>query len=77
MASELSMQSLFAEQAALQNIITDITITATTISVNLEPKIEARYGRPDCKDQVAVHRYDQEVITVQGLGIHEIGRAHV
>jgi len=73
MGANLSSESLLAEQAARQNRVTGITMTATTISVNLEPKIEARYVRPDCKDPVAVHRYDQEVITVQGLGIH--GRA--
>ena len=73
MGANLSDESLLAEQAALQNIVPGITITATTISVRLEPRLAARYVRADCRDPVAVQRYDHERITVQGLGIH--GRA--
>jgi hypothetical protein len=73
MQPHLSIESLLAEQAVQHNIVTGMTVTASTITVHLEPKIEARYVRPDGKDPVAVHRYDHEVITVQGLGIQ--GRA--
>jgi hypothetical protein len=73
MSLDLSAQSLLAEQAVRQNIVTGITVTATEIVVNLEPKLEARYARPDCREPVAAHRYDHEDIVVQGLGIH--GRA--
>jgi hypothetical protein len=52
MGANLSDESLLAEQAALQNIVPGITITATTISVRLEPRLAARYVRADCRDPV-------------------------
>lgn len=69
MSLDLPITSLLTERAVRQNVVTGVTVTDTLITVHLEPKIEARYQRPDCREPIAAHRYDSEVITVQGLGV--------
>jgi len=65
--------ALFTERAVQQNQVTDITLTDSVITVHLQPKIAARYVRSDCQAPVLVRSHENEVYTVQGLGIH--GRA--
>jgi len=69
MQPSLPITELLTEKAVQENIATGIQVTDARIVVNLEPRIAARYVRPDCQEPVAVHRYDHETITVQGLGI--------
>jgi hypothetical protein len=68
-----SLASLFTEQAVRQNVVTDITITASVITISLEPKVAAQYVRPDCQQPVSVQLHDSEIMRVQGLGVQ--GRA--
>ena len=69
MQPSLPITELLTEKAVQENIVTGIQVTDARIVVNLEPRIAARYVRPDCQEPVAAHRYDHETITVQGLGI--------
>jgi hypothetical protein len=69
MQPSLPITELLTEKAVQENIATGIQVTDNRIVVNLEPRIAARYVRPDCQEPVAAHRYDHETITVQGLGI--------
>jgi hypothetical protein len=69
MQPSLPITELLTEKAVQENIATGIQVTDARIVVNLEPRIAARYVRPDCQRPVAVHRYDHENIMVQGLGI--------
>jgi len=69
MQPSLPITELLTEKAVQENMATGIQVTDTRIVVNLEPRIAARYVRPDCQEPVAAHRYDHETITVQGLGI--------
>lgn len=65
----ISIRSLLSERAAQENIITDVEVTETTITVSLSPKTELKYEQPDCQEAVMVYHYDSETVTVQGLGI--------
>jgi hypothetical protein len=73
MAVNPALLSLFTEQAVQKNHVTNITISKSTITIQLEAVVEARYVRSDCQHPVAVHLHDSEIITVQGLGVQ--GRA--
>ena len=73
MAVNPALLSLFTEQAVQKNRVTNITISKSTITLQLEALVEARYVRADCQHPVAVHLHDSEIITVQGLGVQ--GRA--
>ena len=69
MQPSLPITELLTEKAVQENIVTGIQVTDARIVVNLEPRIAARYVRPDCQEPVVAHRYDHDTITVQGLGI--------
>ena len=69
MQPSLPITELLTEKAVQENIATGIQVTDARIVVNLEPRIAARYVRPDCQEPVVAHRYDHDTITVQGLGI--------
>ena len=63
------IQSLLSEQIVQQNIVTDIKVTDSTITVYISPLITDKYVRPDCENPTTVGRYDSDTIIVQGLGI--------
>ncbi len=65
--------SLFTERAVQQNRVTDITLTDSVITFDLQPLVAACYVRSDCQAPVRVRPHESEGYTVQGLGIH--GRA--
>ncbi len=73
MAVNPALLSLFTEQAVQKNRVTNITISKSTITIQLEAVVEARYVRSDCQQPVAVRLHDSETISVQGLGVQ--GRA--
>lgn len=73
MAVNSALLSLFTEQAVQKNRVLNISITAATITIQLEAEVAAQYLRPDCQQPVAVHLHDSETISVQGLGVQ--GRA--
>ena len=73
MAVNPALFSLFTEQAVQKNRVTNITISKSTITIELEAVVASHYVRPDCQRPVAVHLHDSETISVQGLGIQ--GRA--
>jgi hypothetical protein len=64
-----AIRSFLSERAAQENTITGVEVTETTITVNLEAKVELTYDRPDCQETVVAWHYDSETVTVQGLGI--------
>jgi hypothetical protein len=65
----IPIKSLLSERAIHENIVTEIEVTESTITVNLEPKIEAQYERPDAKEPVKAEYHDSETLLIQGLGI--------
>jgi hypothetical protein len=73
MQAQVSIENLLTEETAHQNIITGVTVSETMIIVDLAPKIEALYERPDSQESVSVHRYDSEIIVVEGMGIQGKG----
>ena len=73
MAVNPILLSLFTEQAVQKNRVTNITISKSTITIQLEAVVASHYVRSDCHDPVAVHLHDSETISVQGLGVQ--GRA--
>ena len=73
MAVNPILLSLFTEQAVQKNRVTNITISKSTITIQLEAEVASHYERPDCQRPVAVHLHDSETILVQGLGVQ--GRA--
>lgn len=73
MAVNPALLSLFTEQAVQKNRVTNITISKSVITIQLEATVVSQYVRPDCQRPVAVHLHDSETITVQGLGVQ--GRA--
>ena len=73
MQRQVSIEKVLTEETAQQNIITNVTVNETMIIVDLEPKIEALYERADSQESVSVHRYDSEIIVVEGLGIQGKG----
>lgn len=68
-----ALLSLFTEQAVQKNRVTNITISKSTITIQLEGVVAAHYVRPDCQHPVGVHLHASETISVQGLGVQ--GRA--
>ena len=73
MAVNPTWLSLFTEQAVQKNRVTNITVSTSTITIQLEAEGASHYARPDCQHPVAVHLHDSEIISVQGLGVQ--GRA--
>ena len=73
MAVNLSLLSLFTEQAVQKNRVTNIAISKSAITIQLEAMVASHYVRPDCQRPVSVRFHDSETITVQGLGVQ--GRA--
>lgn len=73
MAVNPALLSLFTEQAVQKNRVTNITISKSTITIQLEAMVDARYVRSDCQHPAVVHLHDSETISVQGLGVQ--GRA--
>ena len=65
----ITIKSLLSERAAQENTITKIEVTERTITVNLEPKIEAQYERADTQEPVSAEYHDSEPLLIQGLGI--------
>lgn len=65
----ISIKDLLSERAAQENIITKIEVTQSSITVNLEPKIEAPYERADAKEAVLAEYHDSDILLIQGLGI--------
>lgn len=65
----ITIKSLLSERAAQENIITAIEVTEKTITINLEPKIEAHYERADPKEAVSAEYHDSETLLIQGLGL--------
>jgi hypothetical protein len=70
MSDDISIKELLTERAVRENIITHVEVTATMITVSLEPHIASLYERPDCQQLVRAKYHDSEILTVQGLGIH-------
>lgn len=73
MAVNPTLLSVFTEQAVQKNRVTHITISKSTLTIQLEAEVASHYVRPDCQRPVAVHLHDHETISVQGLGVQ--GRA--
>jgi hypothetical protein len=69
MKQDISIRLLLTERAAQENIVTGVTLSPSTITVKLKPKVQKVYERPDCQKPVTVEPHDSEVLTVQGLGI--------
>lgn len=65
----IPIKSLISERAAQANIITGIEVTESSITINLEPKIETQYERADTKKPVSAEYHDRETLHIQGLGI--------
>ncbi len=64
-----TIRTFLSERVVQENIITDVEMTETTITVSVTPKIEEEYERPDCQEAVIAYYNGSETVTVQGLGI--------
>ena len=64
-----TIRTFLSERVVQENIITDVEMTETTITVSVTPKIEKKYERPDCQEAVIAYYNGSETVTVQGLGI--------
>ena len=70
MSHTISLNTLLTERAVQDNIVREIEVTDTTITITLIPKLNISYERPDCQEPVFVRSHDTETLLVQGLGIH-------
>jgi hypothetical protein len=69
MSQNIPLSLLLTERAVRENIVRDIEVTDTTITVTLTPKLQSYYERPDCQSAVSVSYHDDDTLLVQGLGI--------
>jgi len=69
MCQQISLSRLLTERAIQEHSVKGITVTDTTITVTLAPKLDVSYARPDCQSPVLVRFHDTETLLVQGLGI--------
>jgi len=70
MSHNTPLNVLLNERVARENIVNAIEVTDTTITVTLTPHLHSHYIRPDCQSPVSVRYYDDDMLVVQGLGLH-------